>query len=298
MGQKVVQNSRNLLGERRYFLLTQVGVVNIRLDCEPRRKMMSCGFWCRYECVEQDGIVTRRIGNGQSNSTSHNRGHGKWVDRHDRRGYCLRKRLWTCSSLSNFSKTLQQCCLRVCWSKGKLMFRELMGTTSSWSHDMEGHAKKCVENIVNWQSKHPNSETKSLLHALTTTNARKKNWDLLENVSKVCSQICLKCLYLARIVRPDISWSVNKLARAITKWTRAWPGSWVPQQAAGGGPRERPEPACVQTPWFGLAHAGEEGRINVLPWSRLVGVVSTSSETQGGKFGLPARVSGRHVVRG
>ena len=36
-------------------------------------------------------------------------------------------------------------------------------------------------------------------------------------LSKVCSQIVLKCLYLARIGRPDILWSVNKLARSITK---------------------------------------------------------------------------------
>ena len=40
-------------------------------------------------------------------------------------------------------------------------------------------------------------------------------------LSKVCSQIVLKCLYLARIRRPDIPWSVNKLARSITKWTKA-----------------------------------------------------------------------------
>ena len=40
-------------------------------------------------------------------------------------------------------------------------------------------------------------------------------------LSQVCSQIVLKCLYLARIGRPDILWSVNKLARSITKWTRA-----------------------------------------------------------------------------
>ena len=37
----------------------------------------------------------------------------------------------------------------------------------------------------------------------------------------VCSQIVLKCLYLARIGRPDTLWSVNKLVRAITKWTKA-----------------------------------------------------------------------------
>ena len=40
-------------------------------------------------------------------------------------------------------------------------------------------------------------------------------------LSKVSSQIVLKCLYLARIGRPDILWSVNKLARSITKWTKA-----------------------------------------------------------------------------
>ena len=40
-------------------------------------------------------------------------------------------------------------------------------------------------------------------------------------LSHVCSQIVLKCLSLARIGRPDIPWSVNKLARSITKWTKA-----------------------------------------------------------------------------
>ena len=40
-------------------------------------------------------------------------------------------------------------------------------------------------------------------------------------LSTVCSQIVLKCLYLARIGRPVILWSVNKLARAVTKWTKA-----------------------------------------------------------------------------
>ena len=40
-------------------------------------------------------------------------------------------------------------------------------------------------------------------------------------LSQICSQIVPKCLYLARIGRPDILWSVNKLARSITKWTKA-----------------------------------------------------------------------------
>ena len=39
-------------------------------------------------------------------------------------------------------------------------------------------------------------------------------------LSHVCCQIVLRCLNLARIGRPDIPWSVNKLARSITKWTK------------------------------------------------------------------------------
>ena len=40
-------------------------------------------------------------------------------------------------------------------------------------------------------------------------------------LSHVCFQIVVKCLYLARIGRFDVLWSVNKLARSITKWTKA-----------------------------------------------------------------------------
>ena len=44
---------------------------------------------------------------------------------------------------------------------------------------------------------------------------------------------------------------------------------------------------------------GEKGELNVLPWYRPVGVVSTSSEdAQEGRPGCPARVSGHHMVRG
>ena len=66
-----------------------------------------------------------------------------------------------------------------------------------------------------------NSYTKSQLHAWMTLNSRKKKWDLLDMFLKVWSQSVLTCLYLARIGRLDILWSVNKLARAMTKWTRA-----------------------------------------------------------------------------
>ena len=40
-------------------------------------------------------------------------------------------------------------------------------------------------------------------------------------LSEVCYHIVLKCLYMARIGRPDILWSVKTLARSVTKSTQA-----------------------------------------------------------------------------
>ena len=54
-----------------------------------------------------------------------------------------------------------------------------------------------------------------------TTNVKEEEIGSLGEVSTVCSQIVVKCLYLARFGRPDILWSVNKLARAVTELTKA-----------------------------------------------------------------------------
>ena len=42
----------------------------------------------------------------------------------------------------------------------------------------------------------------------------------LGEISAVCAEIVLKCLYLARTGRPDLLWSVNTLARTVTKWNK------------------------------------------------------------------------------
>ena len=92
---------------------------------------------------------------------------------------------------------------------------------SPWSYDMEDHAKKCVERYCELANK-----TTQQLHKVTTPclddhDFKEEELGSVGEVSKVCSQVVLKSLYLARIGRPDILWSVNKLARAVTKWTRA-----------------------------------------------------------------------------
>ena len=96
----------------------------------------------------------------------------------------------------------------------KLTFSENL-SMSSWSYDMEGHAKKFVERYCELANK-----TTQQLYKVSTPCIDDRHFTVGE-LSKVCSQIVLKCLYLARIGRPDILRSVNKLARSITKWTKA-----------------------------------------------------------------------------
>ena len=93
--------------------------------------------------------------------------------------------------------------------------------TVAWSYDMEGHAKKCVERYCELA----NNKTKQLYKVSTPClndhHFKEEELESVGELSKVCSQSVLKCLYLARIGRPGILWAVNKHARAVTKWTGA-----------------------------------------------------------------------------
>ena len=92
---------------------------------------------------------------------------------------------------------------------------------SSWSCDMEGHAKKCVERYCELANKTTQQFYKASAPCIDDHHVKEEELKSVGEFPKVCSQIVLKCLYLARIGRPDILWSVKKLARSITKWTKA-----------------------------------------------------------------------------
>ena len=81
---------------------------------------------------------------------------------------------------------------------------------------------KCVERYCELAIKTTQQLYKVTTPCLDDHQFKEEELGSVGELSKVCSQIILKCLYLARIGRPDILWSVNKLARAVTKWTRAW----------------------------------------------------------------------------
>ena len=92
---------------------------------------------------------------------------------------------------------------------------------SSWSYDMAGHAKKCVERYCELANKTTQQLYKVSTPCIDDHHFKEEETTSVGEMSNTCSQIVLKCLNLARIGRPDILWSVNKLARAITKWTKA-----------------------------------------------------------------------------
>ena len=87
---------------------------------------------------------------------------------------------------------------------------------SSWSYVMEGHAKKCVERYCELANKTTQQLYKVSTPCIDDHHFKEEELKSVGALSKVCSQIVLQCLYLARIGRPDILWSVNKLARSIT----------------------------------------------------------------------------------
>ena len=91
---------------------------------------------------------------------------------------------------------------------------------SSWSCDMEGHAKKCVERYYELANKTTQQLYKVSTPCIDDHHFKEEELKSVGELSKVCSQIVLKYLYLTRSGRPDILWSVDKLVRSITKWTK------------------------------------------------------------------------------
>ena len=103
---------------------------------------------------------------------------------------------------------------------------------------MEGKCSKMRGEILRTgQQKDGEQQYKVSSPCLDDHYFQKEELESVGELSDVCSQIVLKCLYLARFGRPDISWTENKLARSVTRWTKAWPGEWGPQgmSTTGGG---------------------------------------------------------------
>ena len=86
---------------------------------------------------------------------------------------------------------------------------------------MEGHAKKCVERYCELANKTTQQLYKVCTTCIDDHHFKEEEMKSVGELSQVCSQIVLKCFSWHGLEGPDILWSVNKLARSITKWTKA-----------------------------------------------------------------------------
>ena len=86
---------------------------------------------------------------------------------------------------------------------------------------MEGHAKKCVERYCEQANNTTQQFYKVSTPCIDDHHYKEEELKSVGELSQGCSQIAVKCLYLARIGRLDILWPVNKLARSIMRWTKA-----------------------------------------------------------------------------
>ena len=84
---------------------------------------------------------------------------------------------------------------------------------SSWSYDKEGHAKKRVGRYCELANKTTEQVFKVATPCIDDHHFKEEELKSVGELSTVYSHIVLKCLFLARIV--------NKLARSVTKWTKA-----------------------------------------------------------------------------
>ena len=147
---------------------------------------------------------------------------------------------------------------------------------SSCSHDMESHAKKCVERYCELSNK-----TTQQFYKVSTPciddHHFKEEMESVGELSHVCSQIVLKCLYLARIGRLDIRWSVNKLARSIIKWTSACDKrlnrliSYIHH-------------TCEYKQYCHVVHIAKQCRLGLFQDSDFAGDLEDSKSTSGGTF--------------
>ena len=67
------------------------------------------------------------------------------------------------------------------------------------------------EDIANWQIKKLSCSTRVSTPCLGDHQLKKEELETVGEFSNFCSHIVLKCLYVDRIVRFDMLWSVNKL---------------------------------------------------------------------------------------
>jgi hypothetical protein len=86
---------------------------------------------------------------------------------------------------------------------------------------MKGHAQQCVDKYLELAKASPSSLKKAATPCIDDHQLAPEDFDNKGVLEPVCARIVLKVLFLARMGRPDLLWSVNTLAREVTRWNAA-----------------------------------------------------------------------------
>ena len=91
----------------------------------------------------------------------------------------------------------------------------------AYEYDMCGHVEQCVDRYLELSGAKRESLTQVATPCIDDHQLDPKDFQVKGRLAPVCSRIVLKVLFVARIKRADLLWSVNSLAREVTKWTVA-----------------------------------------------------------------------------
>ena len=86
---------------------------------------------------------------------------------------------------------------------------------------MLGSANQCVERYCQLAHRKVDSLRKVATPCIDDHSLSPDDFETKGVLSHCCSKIVLKCLYFARLARPDLFLTVNSLAREVTKWNVA-----------------------------------------------------------------------------
>ena len=86
---------------------------------------------------------------------------------------------------------------------------------------MCGHARSAVEKYTDLAKIQTKDLRMVATPCLDDSQLSQEDFDNKGRLHDIAAQVVLTCLYLARHNRPDILWSVNHLARHVTKWSQA-----------------------------------------------------------------------------
>ena len=102
-----------------------------------------------------------------------------------------------------------------------------VGEISAYAYEMSGHVKQTVDQYFELTGKPIEPLKKVATPCIDDHQIPIEEYIVKGELSPIAARVVLKALYVARIARMDLMWSVNMLAREVTRWTAACLISWM-----------------------------------------------------------------------